>query len=237
MTRPNKIVLITGVSRGMGESLARVLAREGCVVVGCARSADAVARLNADLGAPHEIVPLDVADDAAVGAWAAALAARDAIPDLLINNAAVTHKTAPLWKIPADELRKVVDVNLLGVACVLRHFIPRMLLRRTGVLVNISSGWGRDAAPYVSGYCATKWAVEGLTKSLARELPPVMAAVAVHPGIIRTELLRTTFGKTTDNYPTPDEWAEVAAPFFLNLGPGHNGQSLSIGFSEDVKYE
>jgi NAD(P)-dependent dehydrogenase (short-subunit alcohol dehydrogenase family) len=235
MARDRKVVLITGVSRGMGESLARVLARDGCVVVGCARSADGVARLNEALGPPHDFTPLSVSDDAAVAAWAERLAARDLTPDLLVNNAAIALRTAPLWKIPAVDFRNAIDVNLIGVATVLRHFIPKMLARRTGVLVNVSSGWGREAAPYVSAYVASKWGVEGLTKSLARELPPTMAAVSVHPGIIRTEMLRVAFGQNAENYPTPEEWAEVAAPFLLRIGPADNGQALAVPLSLEIR--
>lgn len=234
-SRTQRIVLVTGVSRGMGESLVRVLARDGSIVVGCARSAEAVAKRNDEFGSPHEFVALDVTDDAAVSRWAESLAARDSIPDLLINNAAINLRSAPLWKIPAEDFRRIFDVNVLGTATILRHFIPKMLLRRTGVIVNVSSGWGRDAAPYVSAYCGTKWAIEGLTKSLARELPPTMAAVSLHPGIIRTEMLRTTFGKQAENYPTPEEWAEVAAPFLLGIAPKDNGECLSVPLSLDIR--
>lgn len=236
MPRDHQVVLVTGVSRGMGESLVQALIPSGCVVVGCARSAEAVERLNAACGSPHHFVALNVTDDAAVAQWAADLAARDLIPDLLVNNAAVNTPSAPLWKIPPAEFQKVMDINVVGSATMLRHFIPKMLLRRRGVLVNVSSGWGREGAPYVSAYVASKWAIEGLTQSLARELPPFMAAVALHPGIIRTDMLRVTFGKNAEAYPTPDEWAAVAAPFLLQLGPQHNGQALSVPLSTEIRH-
>jgi NAD(P)-dependent dehydrogenase (short-subunit alcohol dehydrogenase family) len=110
-----------------------------------------------------------------------------------------------------------------------------MLARRSGIVVNVSSGWGREAAPYVSAYVASKFGVEGLTKSLARELPPTMAAVSLHPGIIRTEMLRVAFGQKADNYPTADEWAEVAAPLLLQIAPGDNGKELAVPLSLDVR--
>jgi NAD(P)-dependent dehydrogenase (short-subunit alcohol dehydrogenase family) len=89
-------------------------------------------------------------------------------------------------------------------------------------------GWGRGTAPEVAPYCATKWAVEGLTKALAQELPPGLAAVAVNPGVIDTDMLRTCWGDGAAGFPSADDWARSAVPFLLSLTAAHNGQSLSI---------
>ncbi len=80
----------------------------------------------------------------------------------------------------------------------------------------------------VAPYCATKWAIEGLTKALAEELPAGMAAVPLNPGIIDTDMLRSCFGPQAASYPGPDQWAESAIPFLLHLGPKDNGKSLSV---------
>src|SRR4029079_14412946 len=97
-----------------------------------------------------------------------------------------------------------------------------------GVIVNISSGWGRSTAAEVAPYCASKWAVEGLTRALAQELPRGMAAVPLNPGIIDTDMLRTCFGGSAGNYPSPERWAEQAVPFLLGLGAKDNGQALTV---------
>ena len=76
-------------------------------------------------------------------------------------------------------------------------------------------------------YCATKWAIEGLTQALAEELPAGIAAVPVNPGIIHTEMLESCFGASAASYPSPERWAERAAPWLLSLGPEHNGRPLS----------
>ena len=104
------------------------------------------------------------------------------------------NRNAPLWKVPADEFSRVVDVNVKGVANVIRHFLPAMIKRRRGTVVNFSSWWGREGAAEVAPYCATKWAIEGLTRAMAAELPCGMAAVPVIPGIIDTAMLRSCFG-------------------------------------------
>jgi len=100
--------------------------------------------------------------------------------------------------------------------------------RRRGVIVNFSSGWGRSTDAEVAPYCATKWAIEGLTRSLAQELPAGMTAVPLNPGIIDTDMLRSSFGGSAGGYPSPAEWAKRAAPFLLKIGPADNGQPLSV---------
>jgi NAD(P)-dependent dehydrogenase (short-subunit alcohol dehydrogenase family) len=68
------------------------------------------------------------------------------------------------------------------------------------VIVNLSSGWGRSVSPEVAPYCATKWAIEGLTQAFAKELPEGLAAVALNPGVIDTDMLRLAFGDDSERY-------------------------------------
>jgi len=105
--------------------------------------------------------------------------------------------------------------------------VPAMVSRKSGVIVNLSSGWGRSTAPEVDPYCASKYAIEGLTLAMAQELPKGMAAIPLNPGIIATDMLRSTWGEGADEYPSAEQWAKKAAPFLLNLGAKDNGKSLS----------
>ncbi len=99
------------------------------------------------------------------------------------------------------------------------------------MIVNISSGWGRSVAPQVAAYCGTKWAVEGLTRALAEELPPGMAAVPLNPGIINTDMLQTCWGDGANSYPDAAAWATRAVPMLLKLGAKDNGRPLSVSGS------
>lgn len=202
--------------------------RLGHKVAGCARSAEAIRQLRDRYGAEHDFDVVDVADDSQVHAWAGRLLKLRGAPDLLINNAALINRNALLWQISAEEFSLVVDVNIKGVANVIRHFVPVMIGQGTGVIVNISSGWGRSADVQVAPYCATKWAVEGMTLALAQELPTGLAAVALNPGVINTEMLQSCFGKAALNYPEPGDWARRAVPFLLQLGPRDNGKQLTV---------
>ena len=223
-----KTIVLTGVSRGLGRAMAAGFAAHGQTVVGCARDEARVATLREDLGTPHDFTGVDVTDDAAVRDWAGRILGEFGPPDLLINNAALINRNAPLWEVPAGDFDRVIDVNLKGVANVIRHFVPAMIRRGSGVVVNFSSGWGRSTSPEVAPYCATKWGVEGLTQALAQELPKGLAAIPLNPGIINTEMLQSCFGGGADAHPDPEEWARSAVPFILGLGPKDNGRSLSV---------
>ena len=223
-----RTIVVTGVSRGLGRALVDGFIQHGHVVSGCARSADAIEELSHRHGRPHRFVCLDVTDEAAVRGWAEAVCDELGPPDLLVNNAAVINRNRRLWQVPAEEFARVVDVNLKGVTHVIRSFVPRMIERGRGVIVNMSSGWGRSTAAEVAPYCATKWAIEGLTQAMAQELPAGMAAVPVNPGIIDTAMLRSCFGSSAAGYPSPQQWARRAVPFLLSLSVKDNGTPLTV---------
>lgn len=209
-------IVITGTTRGLGRALAEELSSRGHQVAGCGTSAPP----------PNRV---DVGDPAQVEQWAlGVLADWGAPPDLLINSAGVTTDPDPLWAQAPEALARVLRVNVAGVQHVLRAFLPAMLERGQGVVINISSDWGRSGAPMVAPYCASKWAVEGMTACLALELPAGMAAVSLDPGTVNTDMLRFTFGPGADEYPSPESWRGRAADFVLSLGPEHNGRALTI---------
>lgn len=224
----SRTIVITGVSRGLGRALVEEFIQGGHTVIGCARSESAVAELVKRFGSPHRFDAVNVADEREVAAWAKVVLGQQGPPDLLLNNAAVINDNAPLWEVSADDFSRVVDVNIKGTFYVVRHFVPAMIERGAGVIVNFSSGWGRSVSPEVATYCATKWAIEGMTRSLAEELPPGLAAVPLNPGIINTEMLQVCFGAGAEHYPTPEAWARKAVPFLLALGPSDNGEPLTV---------
>lgn len=224
----SRLVLITGVTRGLGRALALEVAARGHTVLGCGRSAEHVDGLGAKLAPPHTFTALDVTDATAVEAWAATVLADHGTPDLLINNAALMNEPAPLWEVSAEEFGRLMDVNVDGTLNLIRAFVPAMIAAGRGVVVNLSSGWGRTTSPRVGPYCASKFAVEGLTGSLAQELPSGLAAVAVSPGVVDTDMLRRCWDESAGDCSTPEVWAPGAADFFLGLGPADNGTSVTV---------
>jgi NAD(P)-dependent dehydrogenase (short-subunit alcohol dehydrogenase family) len=223
-----KLIVITGVSRGLGQAMTEGFIQLGHTVLGCARSEAAVEKLKQQFGSPHDFTALDVANEEQVKAWAKRLLSDYGSPDLLINNAAMINQLAPLWEIPSEDFSRLIDVNIKGVANVIRHFVPAMIEKGSGIIVNLSSGWGRSTSPEVSSYCASKWAIEGMTRSLAQELPNGMAAIPLNPGIIHTNMLEICYGEDAANYTAIKDWVEKAVPFLLQLSPEENGMPLTV---------
>ena len=222
-------IVITGVTRGLGRALVPEFIQAGHTVIGCGRNGSEIFDLRTTYGAPHDFSVVDVALDSKVALWAAKVLENESPPDLLINNAALMNRPSPLWEQDDREFTKLVDVNIRGVMNVIRHFVPAMVARKKGVIVNLSSGWGRSVSPEVAPYCASKWAIEGLTKALAEELPSGMAAIPLNPGVIDTDMLRVAWSDGAGSYPKAGAWAKTAAPYILKLGPKDNGHSLSVG--------
>lgn len=222
------LMVITGVSKGLGRAMVDEFIAEGHLVVGCARSESAVVELQQTYGEPHRFNVVDVADANAVESWATSVIDSHGAPDYLINNAAMMNQSNMVWDVSADEFKQLMDVNVCGAHHMIRSFVPAMIDNSSGIIVNFSSGWGRSTSPEVGPYCASKYAIEGLTSALSQELPNGIAAVALNPGIIDTEMLQKCWGGSTSQFPTPKQWAESAVPFILNLTVRDNGGALSV---------
>ncbi len=222
-----RTIVITGCTRGIGRALTEEFLRGGQRVAGCGRNAAELAQLR-KIHPAQLFHVVDVREDAAVERWAREVLAARGAPDLIVNNAALINRNAPLWKVPASEFSDVVDVNVKGVASVVRHFVPAMIARGSGVIVNMSSGWGRSTDAEVAPYCATKFAVEGLSRALAQELPQGLACVALSPGVVDTDMLRSCMGGNASSAQSPEAWAKRAAPYLLGLGARENGKSLTF---------
>jgi len=224
----SKLVVITGTTRGLGRAMTAEFVARGHVVAGCGRSPDGVDALGSQFPPPHRFSVVDVSDGAQVKRWAQTVLDEMGTPDLLINNAALINRTAPLWEITEEEFRGVMSVNVGGVANMVRYFTPAMVKRRSGVIVNFSSAWGRSVSAEMAPYCASKWAIEGLTRALAAELPRGMAAVSVNPGMINTKMLEISFGSGAQSYPDPAKWAQTAVPYLLSVDWEQSGDQLSV---------
>jgi short-subunit dehydrogenase len=181
------VVLITGASQGIGEAIARVFAREipGVRLALVARSEKnlrAVARACARLGAKPEIFPCDVSDEAGVLALAAAVRKKIGTVDVLINNAG-TFISVPFEETTAADFDRMLAVNLRSVFLVSKAFVPAMVRRRRGDIFNMSSVAGLRAFAGDAAYCASKYAVTGLSKVMRLELQDKGVRVCcVYPG-------------------------------------------------------
>ena len=227
MPSPRKIVL-TGVSRGLGRAMIEGFVEAGHTVFGCARDEGAIRELAERYPSPHFFEPVDVSSLEQVRRFAETVLPEAGPPDLLINNAATMNEPAPLWEIAPETFQAMMDVNIVGTFNMIHAFVPAMVATERGIIVNFSSGWGRSPGVQVAPYTATKWAVEGLTRALAKELPDTMAAVPLNPGIINTDMLRTCWKEGAGNFPDAQAWARRAVPYILSITPDESGHPLTV---------
>ncbi len=221
-------ILITGVSKGLGRALADTYMAEGHTVIGCGRDPEKILDLRFAAAEPNRFDIVDVAQANKVDVWHETVSATHGAPDLIINNAAIVNNPAPLWEVPSDAFAKLIAINVTGSFNVIHAFLPEMIEAGKGVMVNLSSDLGRSTSPEFAPYCASKYAIEGLTQALAQELPDPLAAIALNPGVVATDMLRQGWSAEADSYPTAEEWVKGAAPFILQLGRKDNGQSLTV---------
>ncbi|MFJ6671621.1 SDR family NAD(P)-dependent oxidoreductase [Actinosynnema sp. NPDC091369] len=185
-----KTVLITGASTGLGRETALHLAERGFRVLGAVRKTEDGDRLAADCPSGRvEHVVLDVTDEASIAAAAEEVAAKVGGRGLwgLVNNAGICV-SAPLEVVPTDVLRRQLEVNVVGQLAVTQAFLPQLRTAR-GRLVNVTSGLGTVAIPYLGPYSAAQFAKEGMSDALRRELAPMGVSVSVvSPGAIWTPI-------------------------------------------------
>ncbi|HEY3167032.1 MAG TPA: SDR family oxidoreductase [Candidatus Binatia bacterium] len=188
-----QVVLITGASSGIGKQLAVGFAARGAIVVGCGRS---IARLKESLkevrrdSPASAMIGCDVSDAEQVRGMVAKVLADYGKIDVLINNAGVGMRK-PFVESELDAIDEVIRTNFLGAAYCAHAVLPSMIARKSGHVVNISSGAGKIGTLNMSVYCASKFALNGWSESLYHELRPLGIKVSVVcPGPVGTEFNR-----------------------------------------------
>lgn len=191
MTMQGKTVLITGASRGIGESAAHIFAEAGANVVLVARGAADIERIAGEIGDKAIAVPCDVADYASVAAAVEKAVQTFGGLDVLINNAGVIEPISHLDASDPDGWGKVIDINLKGVYHGMRAAMPVMEASGGGTILTISSGAAHGPVEAWSHYCASKAAVNMLTRCIDKEARDKgIRAIGLSPGTVATEMQR-----------------------------------------------
>jgi 3-oxoacyl-[acyl-carrier protein] reductase len=173
-----KVAVVTGAGKGIGAVVSQYLAADGAHVALIGRDEQALRALAAVLdekfpGRDSQPLRCDVTDEDQVRAMVAAVAARFGGIDVLVNTAGGTGPIeTPAWKYPAAAFREILELNVIGTFLPCKHAIPHMIARGGGRIVNLSGTSGLRGYRNRSGYSASKWAVRGLTRTLALELGP-----------------------------------------------------------------
>jgi NADP-dependent 3-hydroxy acid dehydrogenase YdfG len=191
----NKTALITGASSGIGLACAELMAAAGYQLILTARRADKLNELAAELAAKHGIgvktLVFDVRNKQEV---AAALNSLDT-PDVLINNAGLALGLSHFYAGDIDHWDTMIDTNVKGLLYVSRVFAEKMIARGSGHIVNVGSIAGKEVYENGNVYCASKHAVDALTKSMRLELAAHgIKVTGIHPGAVETEFSIVRFG-------------------------------------------
>jgi len=209
-----QVAVVTGGGRGIGAAIAHRLAGMGAAVVVCGRTP---ARLQATAkeiragGGRCEAIVCDVTQLDSVETMARQVEKLFERLDILVNNAGIGGWDGPLHRMPPAEWEKVLNTNLRGVYYLLHACVPLMQRRLSGHIINISSLAGKNALPNGAAYAASKWALNGLSYSVAEELRSANIRVSVIcPGTTLTELSPHT-GKDAGKMLRPEDVAHVVA--------------------------
>ena len=183
----NKLLLITGVSSGFGHALARQALADGHRVVGTVRNAQAAEAFEALCRGRAHARLLDVTQFDAIDDVVADIEANVGPVDILVNNAGYGHEGI-LEESPLSDLRRQFDVNVFGPVAMMKAVLPFMRARRRGHILNITSMGGYITMPGIAYYCGSKFALEGISDTLAKEVQPFgIAVTAIAPGSFRTD--------------------------------------------------
>ncbi|KAL7528743.1 hypothetical protein ACHAXR_002606 [Thalassiosira sp. AJA248-18] len=258
--QPKRSIVISGVTTEFGRALFKYYYGHGHRVAGCGRNHNEIITLQFEYP-EAELSVVDVTNDQAVAQWATYLKSSGGMDtmDLIIAASEISpetknHHDTPPWEVPVTDFDATIDVNVKGVSNMVRHFIPRLIRNNLGegggggggAFVAMSSGLGRSPHPHRAAYCASKFAIEGLIKSVAMSLPDPVCAVPLAPGVVETTTT-TTGGaggevmvhqkqqhyndhgnhggsKKKDIH----QWVNVAGPMILQINRKHNGKSMSV---------
>lgn len=183
----SKTLFITGISSGFGKALALEALASGHRVIGTARNQEALQTFEALSDERAHGVVLDVTDFARIDSVIADVESRHGPVDVLVNNAGYGHEGI-FEESPLEEMRRQFDVNVFGAVAVTKAFVPYFRQRRSGHIINITSMGGTITMPGIAYYCGSKFALEGISDTLSKELAPFNIFVtAVAPGSFRTD--------------------------------------------------
>jgi 3-hydroxy acid dehydrogenase/malonic semialdehyde reductase len=185
-----RIALITGATSGIGEATARLLSENNFNLIICGRRQDRLRKLQDELSKLTEVTTLsfDVRDKDAVHTAVASLKSPWNNIDVLINNAGNAHGFDSIQTGNVDDWDAMIDINVKGLLYVSKEVIPVMTQRNSGHIINIGSIAGKEVYPNGNVYCASKFAVDALTKGMRMDLNPFgIKVTSINPGLVETE--------------------------------------------------
>ncbi|MBT0812804.1 SDR family NAD(P)-dependent oxidoreductase [Litoribacter ruber] len=208
----NKIAFVTGATSGIGKACALALAENGYDIIACGRREERLQNLQEEMpaGVKYTYLVFDVRDKIEVTSAISGLSEEWKDIDLLVNNAGNAHGLEPIQTGDLDDWDAMIDINVKGLLYVSKALIPGMTERKSGQIINIGSIAGKEVYPNGNVYCASKHAVDALTRSMRIDLNPYgIKVMGIHPGLVETEFSLVRFKGN----------AEKASPVYKGYEP------------------
>lgn len=237
MVQIRKTAIITGGSRGIGKEVAILLAKKGINVVICSRNHNEISRVVEEIKAmyqPSEVLGLrcDISISIEVNSLIKSTVERFGGIDILINNADIVF-VKKLIDTLEEEWDQTINTNLKGAFLCSKAALPYMIHKKSGVIINVSSGAGKVGFENISAYCASKFGMMGLTESMAWEVANYnMRVMTICPGEVDTKMQESTdqeyYKLNKDKWLEPKEVADKIAEMIFNEDYYKNGESIDI---------
>lgn len=233
-TLDGETIIVTGASRGLGASMTKRFAKEGANVVATARSEDDLEAVAAEAEGEVLVAPADITDESEVRAVVDATVEEYGTVTGLVNNAGIGllsmyGEGAPLHEVDTADFRTIMEVNVTGVFLCSKYVIPELIDAGRGNIINISSGLGRRGAPTWGPYVASKWALEGMTRTQSMELENHGINVnALDPGgRVETGFWKHLPDDERETILDPDVMDDAAVELLAQGPGGKTGESMA----------
>lgn len=210
MNIESKVAVVSGAGKGLGAACAEALVGNGATVFGLARNEKDLDKLHRKLGESFVPVVMDLTDQTAVANWISETFNEKFSPDILLNNAGAGY-FGRIDELPLEQWHQMINTNLNGVFYLTSGLVPFMK-RKTATthIVNIGSILGKTGSAERSGYCATKYGIQGFSEALAKELRNDQIKVTcLNPGSIETDFFKESGVKANNNMLQPDDLADL----------------------------
>ena len=223
----DKVVVLTGASSGIGYSLLKYFISEGAIVYASSRNEREITEKDKQ---ECHFELLDLSDEVNVEKYTKVVLQKENRVDILINNAGVAHNLALIEEMNLEMFNSIIKDNVMPTFNMMKHIMPIMKKNNSGTVINISSRAGRRAVPKLSAYTAAKFAVRGLTESVAKEVQETgIKCVTISPAGVNTGMRAMVFGKEdAKNQQDTSRITEIISKILLGKLQVSNGSDIVI---------